>query len=145
MKMSAHPAIANVKKPCRIRATAVSMAFPAVEVSSGRNGEPVCPAPYTEPWSASRTTCQRAELSLAAHGPVQAATCWSNRASAVSNCAKNAESVPRAPSAFSTSGFAPRLAPRLESWSEARVATRTIGTMRLTERRSVRPTSPRMG
>ncbi|PYP78069.1 MAG: hypothetical protein DMD25_07955 [Gemmatimonadetes bacterium] len=64
-----NPEIPNVTlRPCWIRATALSMAFPAVEVSSGRKGEPVCPRPYTEPWSASRTVCQRAELSRAAHG-----------------------------------------------------------------------------
>src|SRR5436309_1682013 len=57
-----NPAIPNVRfKPCWIRATALSMALPAVDVSSGRNGEPVCPAPYTAPCSASRTPRQRAE------------------------------------------------------------------------------------
>src|SRR6266576_3093640 len=53
--MVSNPAIPNVTlRPCWIRATALSMARPAVEESSGRNGEPVCPTPYTEPCSASR-------------------------------------------------------------------------------------------
>src|SRR2546430_3019403 len=79
-----NPAIPNVTlRPCWIRATALSMARPAVEESSGRNGEPVCPTPYTEPCSASRTVRQRAELSLAAHGDgggaAHPAACWSSR------------------------------------------------------------------
>src|SRR5438093_2816087 len=62
------PPIPNVRfKPCWIRATALSMAWPAVDVSSGRNGEPVCPAPYTAPCSASRTPRQRDAL----HGAVR--------------------------------------------------------------------------
>ena len=144
-----NPAIPNVMlRPCWIRATALSMARPAVEESSGRNGEPVCPRPYTELCNASRTASQRAALSRAAHGEgggVHPAACWSRRLNAVSNCAKKAESVPRAPGVFSARGFTPRLAPLLESCSAARVATRTIGTVRLTERRLVTPSSAVMG
>src|SRR5881628_2149173 len=123
-----NPPIPNVRfMPCWIRATALSMARPAVDVSSGRNGEPVCPAPYTAPWSASRTPRQRAELSRAAQGDggsAHPAACWSSRSRAESNCAKNAESFPRTPSVFTTSGFTPRLAPLPESCSEARVPAR---------------------
>src|SRR5438105_9629175 len=90
-----NPPIPNVRfKPCWIRATALSMAWPAVDVSSGRNGEPVCPAPYTAPCSASRTPRQRAELSRAAHGDggsAHPAACWSSRTSAESNCARSEE------------------------------------------------------
>ena len=50
-----------------IRATVVSIPRPPSEVSSGMNAEPVW---YTVRYSASRTACQAAESSRAAHGPL---------------------------------------------------------------------------
>ena len=147
--MVSNPATPNADMSRLMRATALSIPRPAGDESSGMKGEPTDATPYAVPCRASRTERQNARLSRAGHEGVQepyspALMFCSNRASVVSNWVKNAVYAPSAPVTVSR-GLSPRLAPEVESWRPLRVATRTIGTVRRTERRLVTPSSAVMG
>ena len=110
-----------------MRATVLSMALPAAELSSGTKGA------IATARSASRIALHWPVLLRAAHDGLNAQC-----ARAVSNWARN---TAFAVAPLRSRGLRPRFPPLLDSWNDVRVATRTIGTRKLTDRRCVSPSS----
>src|SRR5207244_13420428 len=110
------------------------MPRPPSELSSGMNGDPVCPAPCTASYRAVRMVRAESRNACAAHcrdggQPYpRPAMLASSRAREVSNSVKKVlYDVPEFKTPWS-SGLSPRFAPVLEIFKCAPVATRTIGT-----------------
>src|SRR4029077_6305996 len=131
VKAESKPVTPSESRVRWMRATVLSTALPAAELSSGTKGA------MAKARSACRVAPHWPALLRVAHDGLSAQC-----ASAVSNWARN---TALAGTPLRSRGLRPRLPPWLDSWSELRVATRTIGTSRLTDNRFVRPSSALTG